>query len=99
MSELLHVLNEVTPGAYLPTHVKELRQHCQPEMRIAQQVAKTAVIPTIFVFTTNWGKFRPENHQSPADRNGAQHQIGLDHSHGLGTKIRIVQMLGFQTVD
>ena len=99
MSEFLHILNEITPSAYLTTDIKELRQHCQPEMRVAQEVAKMAVITAIFVFTTNRGKFCPENHQSPTDRNRAQHQIGLDHSHRLGAKIGIVQVLGFQTVD
>ena len=99
VSEFLHILNEVTPGTNLATDVKELGQHCQQEMRVAQEVAKMAVITAVFVFTLNVGEICPENQQSPAYRNRAQHQIGLDHSHRLGAKIRIVQLLGFHAVD
>src|SRR5579864_4052412 len=73
MSEFLHILNEITPSAYLPTDVKKLRHHCHPEMWVAEEIAKMAVITTIFVFTMNGGEFRPENHQSPTDRDGAQY--------------------------
>ena len=80
MSELLNVLDKITPGSDLRAYIHELRQHGHQKVGITEQFGKAAVVTGGFMFALNVGKFCSPNQQCPEDRDGAQNEIRRNHS-------------------
>src|ERR1017187_3681806 len=91
MGVVLHILDEVTPGAYLCSNVHELSADSCQEMRIAQQMFKAAVSAVAFdALRCHGRKAATPNEDCQQEGETANDEVGIDYPQRLIAKIPAV---------
>jgi len=84
MRIVLHILDEVTPGANLCSNVHELRADSGEEVRIAQQIFEAAVSAVAFdALRCNSRKAAPPDEDCQQEGETANDEVGIDYPQRL----------------
>ena len=90
MRVILNVLDVVTPGSDLSTHIEKLGDDPSDEVGVMDEVAGFAMRSAIggFSFFGNLGKLGFQDQQRPEKDHRAQNQIRSDHAERLAREDR-----------